>query len=45
MLKQAGFSAVSVEIKEDSRAFIKDWMAGSGIENYVRSAVIIARKS
>ncbi|CAK8722086.1 MAG: Methyltransferase domain-containing protein [Candidatus Electronema aureum] len=45
MLKQAGFSAVSVEIKEDSRAFIKDWMADSGIENYIRSAVIIAEKS
>ncbi|WP_417909659.1 arsenite methyltransferase [Candidatus Electronema sp. PJ] len=44
MLHQAGFSAVSIEIKEDSRAFIKDWMAGSGIENYVRSAQIRAVK-
>ncbi len=44
MLRQAGFSAVSVEIKEDSRAFIKDWLADSGIENYVRSAVIRAVK-
>jgi hypothetical protein len=34
-----------VEIKEESRAFIKDWMADSGIENYIRSAVIIAEKS
>jgi SAM-dependent methyltransferase len=44
MLKQAGFSAVSVEIKEESRAFIKDWLPGSGIENYVRSAQIRAVK-
>ena len=45
MLKQAGFSAVTVEIKEESRAFIKDWLPGSGIENYVRSALITAGKS
>jgi hypothetical protein len=34
-----------VEINEESRAFIKDWLPGSGIENYVRSALIKAVKS
>ena len=45
LLQQAGFQKIQVEIKEESRDFIKDWLPGSGIENYVRSAVITAWKA
>jgi magnesium transporter len=34
-----------VEIKEDSRAFIKDWLPGSGIETMTRSARKKKRKA
>ncbi len=44
MLWDAGFSEVSIEIKEESAQFIRDWFPGSGVENYVRSAVITAVK-
>jgi SAM-dependent methyltransferase len=44
MLEEAGFSAVRVQLKESSRAYIKDWFPGSGVEDYVVSAVIEARK-
>ncbi|MCX7045363.1 MAG: arsenite methyltransferase [Candidatus Sumerlaeota bacterium] len=44
LLKQAGFSIVSVQLNEASREFIKDWFPGSGVENYVVSAVIEAQK-
>jgi len=44
MLRDTGFSEVSIEIKEESAQFIHDWFPGSGVENYVRSAVITAVK-
>jgi arsenite methyltransferase len=44
MLSTAGFGAFSVTVKEASREFIKDWFPGSGIEDYVASANIEARK-
>lgn len=44
MLKEAGFSSIRIEIKEESRQFIKDWAPGSGAENYVVSASIEAVK-
>lgn len=44
MLKDAGFSKVCVDIKENSDQFIRDWFPGSGLERYVRSAVITAIK-
>ena len=44
MLRDAGFSEVSIEIKEESAQFIHDWFPGSGFENHVRSAVITAVK-
>ena len=44
LLKQAGFSTVSIQLNEASREFIRDWFPGSGVENYVVSAVIEARK-
>ncbi|HBA82707.1 MAG TPA: arsenite S-adenosylmethyltransferase [Verrucomicrobia bacterium] len=44
MLREAGFVEVKVQVKNESRHFIKDWFPGSGAENYVRSASIEARK-
>jgi SAM-dependent methyltransferase len=43
-LRQAGFNARTVTINEESRDFIKDWLPGSGIEDFVRSAMITAWK-
>lgn len=43
-LREAGFSDVRVSVKEESRAFIKDWLPGSGVEDYVASATIEAVK-
>ena len=39
-----GFVDARVDVDEQSRAFIKDWAPGSGIENYVAAALIGARK-
>jgi hypothetical protein len=33
-----GFRDSRVTVKEASKAFIKEWFPGSGIEHYVRSA-------
>jgi SAM-dependent methyltransferase len=44
LLRQAGFEEVRVTVEERSREFIRDWMPGSGIEEYVASATIEARK-
>ncbi|RAR43779.1 arsenite methyltransferase [Paenibacillus sp. MDMC362] len=44
MLRQSGFTDISVEPKDESKAFIKDWMKGSSIEDYIASAVIKAIK-
>ncbi len=44
MLSNTGFSEVSISIKEDSDKFIRDWFPESGMEKYVRSAVITAVK-
>ena len=44
MLRTAGFCDISVFVKEESREFIKDWFPGSGIEDYVVSASIEAKK-
>jgi hypothetical protein len=44
MLRNAGFSRFSIDIKEDSVQFIRDWFPGSELEKYVRSAVITAIK-
>lgn len=40
MLAQSGFKDVVVEPKDDSKEFIKDWVPGANIENYIASAVI-----
>ena len=43
-LRTSGFESVRVQVKEESRAFIRDWLPGSGAENYVASATIEAVK-
>ena len=44
MLVDAGFERVSVVEKEESKEFIKDWLPGSGAEDYVVSANVTAYK-
>jgi SAM-dependent methyltransferase len=43
-LHAAGFEAVLVTVKSESRALIASWAPGRGIEEYVASAIIEARK-
>jgi ubiquinone/menaquinone biosynthesis C-methylase UbiE len=38
ILSEVGFRGGCVKVKEESKAFIKDWFPGSGVEKYVRSA-------
>lgn len=44
LLGVAGFESIHVDVKEESREFIRDWLPGSGVENYVASAIIGAVK-
>jgi arsenite methyltransferase len=44
MLKDAGFQNIKVQPKEESRTFINDWSPGTGLENFVLSAIIEAVK-
>lgn len=41
-LADAGFTEIRIQPKDASRAFIKDWVPGLGIEDYVQSATIEA---
>jgi len=45
LLAKAGFIDIRIQPKDESRDFIKDWAPGSGVEDYVISAVIEARKA
>jgi SAM-dependent methyltransferase len=40
ILEQSGFTQVTIEPKDESRAFIKDWLPGASIEDYIASAII-----
>ncbi|MBL1352372.1 MAG: arsenite methyltransferase [Zetaproteobacteria bacterium] len=44
MIQAAGFENVVVEPKDETRAFIRDWAPGRGVEDYVVSARIEAVK-
>jgi arsenite methyltransferase len=44
MLSAAGFIDVAIRPRSQSRAFIKDWMPGTGVEEYIASATIEATK-
>jgi len=43
-LRTAGFTDISIQVKPESREYVATWAAGRGIENYVASATIEARK-
>lgn len=45
MITAAGFSGVRIAPKDESRAFIRDWAPGRGVEDYVVSATIEAVKA
>jgi SAM-dependent methyltransferase len=42
MLAAAGFDDVRVDVKSESKMFIRDWLPGSGAEEYIVSAAIQA---
>ena len=44
MLSDAGFTNIVVEPKPESREFILNWFPGSGVEEYVASAIIQGTK-
>jgi SAM-dependent methyltransferase len=44
LLRAAGFEDIRVNVKPESRAFISQWMPGSGAENVVAAATIEATK-
>lgn len=44
MLVSVGFTQVAIQPQDASRDFIKDWVPGSGVEDYVLSASIEAVK-
>ncbi|SEP16675.1 Methyltransferase domain-containing protein [Paenibacillus sophorae] len=44
MLRQSGFTDISIEPKDESRSFIKDWVPGANMQDYLVSAVITATK-
>lgn len=43
-MADAGFLDILIDLKEESRAGIADWAPGRGVENYVVSAIITAKK-
>jgi arsenite methyltransferase len=43
-LADAGFTEIRIRPKDESRQFIRDWVPGSGVEDYVVSATIEAIK-
>ena len=45
MLREAGFSDIRIQLKEESRRFIQAWAPGRGLEDYVVSASIEAVKA
>jgi hypothetical protein len=44
VLTEVGFHEVRIEVDESSRGFIRQWIPGHGLENYVAAARIRAVK-
>ena len=44
MLQNAGFEDIQITVKENGSDIVKDWIPGSGAENYVTSAYVTATK-
>jgi arsenite methyltransferase len=44
LLTSAGFQNIVVNVRPESREFIRDWLPDSGVEDYVASATIEATK-
>jgi arsenite methyltransferase len=44
MLEKSGFVHITIEAKDESREFIKDWIPGARIDDYIVSSVIKATK-
>ncbi len=44
LLQAAGFTDIRIQVKPESRDYVATWAEGRGIENYVASATIEARK-
>lgn len=42
MLRESGFHSIRIEIKDESREFIRDWTPGRSIDHYIVSATIEA---
>jgi arsenite methyltransferase len=44
-LEDAGFTEIQILLREEIRSFIRDWFPGTGVEDFVLSASIQARKN
>lgn len=44
MLSESGFVDVRIDLKKESKGFIKDWFPGTSAEEYVSSSIIEAAK-
>ena len=44
MLREAGFTQITIDVSESSRETIREWAPGRGIEDYVASAIVQAVK-
>jgi len=44
LLRSTGFETIRIDLKEESRAVIRDWFPGTGAEDYVVSATIEGTK-
>jgi hypothetical protein len=44
MLQNSGFKEIKIAPKDSSKSFIREWLPGKGIEDYLVSAAIEAAK-